>query len=190
MNVELTIQEMFYLYPTLFKERADCLSHLFCTIGNGYDWVRGELVINFSHHECDIKNLCSMLVDGKAFQHNKLSLRAESQLYETERVSGGWYEEWHKAYPDDDIEEMKKIRSQTIAKLPDDVYYREPERRKRWGFYVNIPGHEGINFCSNYAYLFNYPDDITPDWKAAIEECMALLIEDGFELPKRNKSYI
>ena len=39
MNVELTIQSMFDDYPTLFKDRADCLNHLFCVIGNGYEWI-------------------------------------------------------------------------------------------------------------------------------------------------------
>lgn len=185
MNVELTIQEMFDKYPTLFKERADCLNHLFCTIGNGYSWIDGELILN-----CDkipmknIRKLTSELVDGKAFQHNKLSLRAEAQLYEDERIADGWYEEYHKRYPDEDIEKMKAIRRKTILKCPDNIYYREPLRKKRWNFYINIPGHEEIRFCEKYAYLFNYPDDIKPDWKAAIEECRALLIEDGFILPK------
>ena len=44
MNVELTIQEMYNEYPTLFIDRVDALNHLFCTIGNGYDWKNGELV--------------------------------------------------------------------------------------------------------------------------------------------------
>ena len=44
MNVELTIQEMYNEYPTLFVDRVDALNHLFCTIGNGYDWKNGELV--------------------------------------------------------------------------------------------------------------------------------------------------
>ena len=51
-------------------------------------------------------------------------------------------------------------------------------------FYINIPGQERIDFCEKYAYLFNYPDDIKPDWLAALNECRTLLIEDGFNLPK------
>ena len=184
MNVELTIQDCFDNYPSLFKERADVLNHLFCTIGNGYDWVNGELV-EYEPSEGKDKILKARLVDGKAFQHNKLSLRAESKLYEDERIAEGWYEEWHRRYPDDDIEKMKSVRQKTISKLPDDVYYKEPLRKKRWYFYVNIPGREYIDFCENFAFLFNYPDNIKPDWKDAIEECRGLLIEDGFELPQR-----
>ena len=184
MNVELTIQDCFDNYPGLFKERADVLSHLFCTIGNGYEWKDGELVINVPT-DSGLVLLESHLVDGKAFQHNKLSLRAESQLYEQERIAQGWYDDWKNRYPDSNIEEMKAIRQKTIAKLPDDVYYREPERKKRWGFFVNIPNRQYVDFHENFSFLFNYPDDIKPDWKDAIEECRGLLVEDGFELPHR-----
>lgn len=182
MNVELTIQDLFDNYPGLFKERADALSHLFCTIGNGYEWEEGELVKNVPTGSSPTL-LESRLVDGKAFQHNKLSLRDESQLYEQERIAQGWYDDWKNRWPEDDIEKMKAIRQKIIEKLPDDVYYREPERKKRWGFFVNIPNHQRVDFHVNSAFLFNYPDDIKPDWKYAIEECKRLLIEDGFELP-------
>lgn len=186
MTVELTIQDMFDDYPTLFKERADCLDHLFCAIGNGYEWVNGELVACGYEDPTkeEIDTLSSKLINGKAHQYNKLSLRAESQLYEDQRIAEGWYEEYQKRWPDEDIDKLKAVRQRTINKLPDDVYYTEPIRKKRWYFYVNIPGHEKIQFSTRFAYLFNYPDDIKPDWKAAIEECTKLLIEDGFELPR------
>lgn len=185
MNVELTIQDMFDKYPILFKERADCLDHLFCTVGNGFEWVNGELVDLLDNATNEyIDRLSSRLVNGVAYQHNKLSLRAESQLYENKRIANGWYEEWKRKYPDEDVDKLKSVQQLAIDKLPDDVYYKEPLRKKRWYFYVNIPGYERIDFYTRFAYLFNYPDDIKSDWKAAIEECRALLIEDGFELPK------
>lgn len=187
MNVELTIQEMFDEYPTLFKERADCLNHLFCCIGNGYKWINGELVEAFDDHtNRDINQLQSRLINGKAHQHNKMSLRAESQHYENERIADGWYENFAKSYPDEDILHLKEVRQKIINNLPDDVYYKEPIRKKRWSFYVNIPGQEQIHFPIDFAFLFNYPVNIKPDWKDAIEECRQLLIEDGFELPENN----
>lgn len=188
MNVELTIQDCFDNYPGLFKERADVLNHLFCVIGNGYKWIDGELVDICCPTETEIHELEAHLVSGKAFQHNKLSLRAESKMYEQERISDGWYAQYQKKYPEDDIEMMKEVRQKTINKLPDDVYYHEPERKKRWSFFVNIPGKEYIDFHRTTAFLFNYPDNIKPDWLAAIDECRNLLIEDGFNLPKRNVS--
>ena len=108
MNVELTIQEMFDDFPTLFKERADCLNHLFCAIGNGFEWVDGELVDTFDGVASErIATLSARLIDGKAHQYNKLSLRAEARIYESERLSNGWYDEWSARHPSDDIEWLK-----------------------------------------------------------------------------------
>lgn len=178
MNIELTIQTMFDNYPTLFKERADCLSHLFCTIGNGYEWYNGELVSVIDAFPDDVRAVIeSRLINGKAYQHNKLSLRAESELYEKERIENGFYDEFDK----ERAEKIKSAIQTNINKLPDDEYYRYP-RTKRWGFYVNIPNHEKIDYHKNYAFLWNYPEDIKPDWLAAIEECKTLLREDGFEV--------
>lgn len=47
MTVETTLQKMFDQWPELFLTRRECYNHLFCTIGNGYEWKRGQLV------ECD-----------------------------------------------------------------------------------------------------------------------------------------
>lgn len=44
MTVETTIQEMFDHYPLLYSTRKECLDHLFCTIGNGYEWKWGQLI--------------------------------------------------------------------------------------------------------------------------------------------------
>ena len=44
MTVETTLQQMFDRYPDLFSTREECFDHLFCTIGNGYEWKWGQLV--------------------------------------------------------------------------------------------------------------------------------------------------
>ena len=44
MRAEDTLQFMADFYPSIFPTREHCLNHLFCTIGNGYRWVKGELV--------------------------------------------------------------------------------------------------------------------------------------------------
>jgi hypothetical protein len=170
MNVELTIQEMFDGYPTLFKDRADCLNHLFCTIGNGYKWKDGELV------ECcgsyDIPNQSALklhLVDGKAFQHNKLSLRGEA-VYYASRNSKDDYSH----YPEKVKQELIKADKKYYESLPDDVYHKYP-RKQRWSFYLG-------GYCTRFAKLFNYPDDIKQDWLDAIEECKQMLIEDGYDV--------
>ena len=44
MTVETTVQEMFDRYPLMYSTREECFDHLFCTIGNGYEWKWGQLV--------------------------------------------------------------------------------------------------------------------------------------------------
>lgn len=159
MKLELTIQEMFDRYPGLFKERSDCLNHLFCEIGNGYKWADGELVcIGYDAHESNQSCLNSRLINGKAHQYNKLSLRAEAIHY----------------FNDGEEKEMDEFHKKYFASLPDDVYHKR-ERKYRWCFYLS-------GYCTNFAYLFNYPSDIKADWLAGIEECKAMLIEDGYDV--------
>ena len=44
MTVETTLQEMFDRYPLMYSTREERFDHLFCTIGNGYEWKWGQLV--------------------------------------------------------------------------------------------------------------------------------------------------
>lgn len=44
MRAEETLQFMMDFYPELYPTRKHCLNHLFCSIGNGYDWRKGDLV--------------------------------------------------------------------------------------------------------------------------------------------------
>lgn len=55
MRAEDTLQFMMDFHGSIFYSRQKCLDHLFCVIGNGYDWVDGELVENDS----DTKTLLS-----------------------------------------------------------------------------------------------------------------------------------
>ena len=48
MTLEQQIQTMYEKYPDLFQTRKQCLDHLFCVVGNGYEWYNGELV----HYDC------------------------------------------------------------------------------------------------------------------------------------------
>lgn len=168
MQLELTIQNMFDRYPTLFKERSDCLNHLFCCIGNGYDWENGELV-GGEMTDKYIETLKSHLVDGKAFQHRKLSLRAEAVYYNQERGKDPYA-----GYSEEERRISEEAFQKYIAKLPDDVYHKLP-RDKRWSFWL-------CGYSTRFAYLFNYPDDIKPDWLDGLNECKQMLIDDGYDV--------
>lgn len=44
MELHKTIQQTMWRYPSIAPSRISVLNHLFFTIGNGYEWVDGELV--------------------------------------------------------------------------------------------------------------------------------------------------
>lgn len=166
---------MFDHYPELFKTRADALNHLFCTCGNGYDWYNGELADpddkNY-YGEQYLKELESHLVGGKAFQHNKLSLKQEKlNKLKEERGLIKTICETRGIAP----EQYFKDQEEAINRLPDDRYYEIEDRKYRWYFFC-------AGECKSWAPLFNYPKDIKDDWLAGIEETKQLLIEDGYDL--------
>lgn len=154
MTVERTIQAMYDHFPGLFKDRADCYNQLFCTIGNGYEWIDGELI-----------DTCAPVVpqhplkDGKAYQYQKLSLRQTVEYYLRRAAARN-----SKPY----------VAPEDLEAIPDDVYHERP-RKERWYFHQ-------AGLCRDFAYLFNYPEEIKPDWKEAIEECRQMLLEDGYKL--------
>lgn len=66
MTLEETIQSMYDYFPDLFQERWQAINQLFIVIGNGYEWVDGELV-----YDSDRPPINPLGSDGKAFQYNK-----------------------------------------------------------------------------------------------------------------------
>ena len=44
MKVKDAVKASIMLYPTIQKTKLDVYEHMFLVIGNGYDWVNGELV--------------------------------------------------------------------------------------------------------------------------------------------------
>lgn len=156
MKLETMIQYMFDNFPLIFKDRRDCLDHLFCTIGNGLYWVDGQLVDPYVDPSIESELECR-LVGGKAHQYNKLSIRGEYTYINQLSVK----------------EELRTLRERYILSLPDNKYYTRP-RRMRWTMFI-------CGFSTLYAYMFNFPEDIQPDWMAGIEECKALMMMDGYD---------
>lgn len=136
MRAEDTLQYMADFYPKLFPTRKHALNQLFCVIGNGYDWVNGELVDD----------------DNKYVKRYKLIKPIEKAEFKYEQ---NWL------YMNKFYRELYEI---TNKKIPFEYDF------------------EWYPLFKSYSYLFNYPDDIKDDWRALLEECKQLLIEDGIDL--------
>ena len=51
MRAEDTLQYMADFYSDIFPTRKHCLDFLFCVVGNGYEWVNGELISEDDKYE-------------------------------------------------------------------------------------------------------------------------------------------
>ena len=132
MRAEDTLQFMMDFQGNLFYNRQKCLDQLFCTIGNGYSWVDGELV----EDSLDTKTLLSR---------------------------------WKLAAPIEHAEPTWGVSE--LGKMKEDILKRRCIEDQKW-----------YPLSKEYSYLYNYPDDIKPDWKALLEECKQMLIDDGIEV--------
>lgn len=165
MNLELTIQHMFDEYPSLFVTRKDCLNHLFCVIGNGYSWnEKGELESNhLLEDNIDIETLKSHLVNGKAYQHNPILNEKQLSLY---------YASTAKTKKDSDF----WLRNAEKESTENELVRGNISGRKMWYFCHPISGETVL--YKEFAYIWNLPENIAPDWLDAVNECKKLLAID------------
>ena len=42
--------------------------------------------------------------------------------------------------------------------------------------------HKWYPLSKEYSLIYTVPDDITPEWKALVEECKELLLKDGIDI--------
>lgn len=92
MRAEDTLQFMMDFQSDLFYNRQKCLDQLFCTIGNGYDWVDGELVENSN----DTNVLLSRWQLIKPIEHAEPT----ENVIEVGRIREGVYSRRHLEVPE------------------------------------------------------------------------------------------
>lgn len=136
MRAEDQLQYMADFYSELFPTRKHALNDLFCVLGNGFDWVDGELVDDDNKYEKRYKLRRPI---------KKAEFPNEQRWLEMNKFYGELYEG-----------EKKKIP---------------------WEY-----DFEWYPLAKDYAKLYNYPDDIKPDWKLLLEECKQMLIADGIKI--------
>ena len=68
-------------------------------------------------------------------------------------------------------------KDKQITKATIESYIKEDMLKRR-----NLDDPKWYPLSKEYSYLYNYPDNIKPDWKALIEECKQILIDDGIDV--------
>lgn len=161
MKPERTLQKMYDGYPGLFPVRQKALNHLFCVIGNGYSWYRGEVVSDDELFIWDNK-FERFIVDPDYKVDEEPDISSISPKSEEEYMKEK--EEWHMS--------LAKLRYTLHPEMSIEEHYKDIE----YNFYKWYP------LSKNYSLIYKVPDDVTPEWKALVEECKAMMRKDGIEI--------
>lgn len=156
MRAEDELQFMMDFYPDLFPTRKHCLDHLFCVIGNGYQWIDGELVDNDDEY------------------HKRYQI-----VEHIKRAKGKNEEYFYKC-----MDEEKKKNEECFYKRMDEEIRLKSILKEN---YKQRFGDMKYNFSwyplsKKYSYLYNYPENIKPDWLSILNECKQLLEADGIKI--------
>lgn len=202
-GLENRISTALLIYAGIFSNRYDVLAHMFFCIGNGYEWIKGELTdgTNFKSGKALKKYEESML--GNSLLEN-LSMR--------DRFIGDFFKD-DSDYCDRERKEIAEIYERIKQYGVVQVAIEENKKRTkehRMEFILNSRRQEdgtldpedledlGFPFCvriSTYSYICNMPEDIKPEYLAAAKEIIQYIedqktVIDNVELFNRTKEKI
>lgn len=137
-----TVRRNLYCFPTLFDNRTKVLEHLLSSYGTGHVWENGELVPIFD-------------------DYTPAALKSRDPEDEFERDRRRWYQDVEMNA--DQVADLRKLSSEAAARvrvvrenLDELVQTRKP--------LVLAPA------VTEDGPLTTFPDDITDEWLAAVEE--------------------
>ena len=194
MKVKDAVKASIMLYPTIHKTKLDVYEHMFLVIGNGYDWVNGELVAekrvptvqkaiekelndNFQY---DIIKDYSISWNLTEFA---IEVQGEGKLID-ESTKDSITEKYAQIITDRFKTHLEKknrniqiiLNAKKIAE--EELHYAEDPETAEMAKFVNET-IELYPLSEKYSYLLNTPDDIKDDWRdAIIEFCDYLLTSE------------
>lgn len=139
-------------YPTLYHNRSRVIEHLFIVIGNGYDWIDGQLVETVYGRRQRKAALDEIYADTPSGRESR------------EHFLAGTNSDWARTVREgmelrDKIERKHAICRRTLISA---------FSQKRRQFSRVYP-------LSHYAKVVNIPDDIQPDWALGAQEAIDLI---------------
>ena len=147
---------MRHCYPSLFPQEWDALDHLFATIGNGYEWVNGELS-DGDERPVDAQVQAAferhVAQEQRHIESGGLAARyaAERLALLHQPIEAQWADEldYRKCY---------------TANLPK---RKDPRRSPCWLPHADGSVVKVVYPICGYARILHIPADIKPDWHEA-----------------------
>ncbi len=156
MKVFNLVKSSIFGYPTLFSTRLDVFIHLFSCIGNGYEWIGGELK-SVCGPDKIVRKMKYEDLDEKISEYKK-ELKEKGKNWCLKELTESWlvnleFEKIKRQF----IEKNIKVAARDIEVLLEQNY------EVYMGYYMENP-------CYDYARIFHIPKDIKPDWGDAAQE--------------------
>lgn len=180
MTVRDTIIDMIRRHPLITKNKVDAYDHLFLTVGNGYEWVDGELV--YWNKEQRFKIGIESAIHDRLFGTDKDILMTTIFKSHLNDVRYDFLET-----PDSNEQDMiidvkageltdrmvsQKVR--LMGQISKILHAEEEADKACW-----MHNESDLYDISGYSKICNIPDDITDDWKEAIIEFYNFIMNDS-----------
>ena len=162
MEIPDQLRRMLLNFPMLFPNALSAYDHLFCVVGNGYEWKDGELV----HTSKISKRFRNMTVKDAV-----LALLKED-LVDEWKDKNSTTRRFAKAYePLDDLSNYIAKNGEDVIESVKSIFDIEKRMKD-----FSIPKYRRQYFkdefkfypISKYSAICNIPDDVQPDWLNAI----------------------
>lgn len=165
MDFETTLKSCLMEYPSIFPNALSVYDHLFCTIGNGYEWENGQLV------------------DGK----DKAITIEEAVVKQIQDLIDDPIERFT-VFEDFDFGTAKKILNAHYKRIIKYVKMIFDTDNRMKDFSFDVIDEEFISKVfddkcklyplSKYSHICNIPDDVQYDWLMAAKKMYDIIIEN------------
>ena len=170
-----TVESCILNYPKLFPNALYVYNHLFCVVGNNYNWVNGELVTNDT-------NMRHTTVENAIIEY------LNHALIEQWKEDGTAVRFWSSfgKHNDDVLEYIRRLNGYVVKDVEIILNYKK--LAKDFSLIENTYIDDVFNFYSicEYSKIMQIPDDIKIDWLDAVYQMVDLMelhkdrIKDNF----------
>ena len=180
MTVRDTVIDMIRRHPLITKNKVDAYDHLFMTVGNGYEWVDGELV--YWNKEQRFKIGIESAIHDRLFGTDKDILMTTIFKSHLNDVRYDFLETPDSLEQDMIIDvkageltdRMISQKVRLMGQISKILHAEEEADKACW-----MHNESDLYDLSGYSKICNIPNDITDDWKEAIIEFYNFIMADS-----------
>lgn len=180
MTVRDTVIDMIRRHPLITKNKVDAYDHLFMTVGNGYEWVDGELV--YWNKEQRFKIGIESAIHDRLFGNDKDILMTTIFKSHLNDVRYDFLETPDSLEQDMIIDvkageltdRMISQKVRLMGQISKILHAEEEADKACW-----MHNESDLYDLSGYSKICNIPNDITDDWKEAIVEFYNFIMTDS-----------